>query len=110
MKIRSGFVSNSSSSSFCILGIKMPLDVDEMDGDVVSTEWGIGDYYDMTFVGACPEQMTDDETLAQFKQRVSDDINKTAKKVHEEEELEGEFEDVCTPSDLRWYTDGGYEG
>ena len=96
MKIRNGFVSNSSSSSFCIMGVVLPEDFDdeswdELDnkcyqrreeGKIVKSQWGIDEYYECKLVGASPEDMKDDETLIQFKERI----------VYEMKELGFDFE------------------
>ena len=92
MKIRHGFVSNSSTTSFCIFGAKIrpPYDEereeaeDDYDAheefyekcyeqglDCHSTPWDNG-----CFVGEEWSTIKDDETGAQFKERV-------AKKLHE---------------------------
>jgi len=93
MKIRTGFVSNSSSSSFLIYGVsiekdefldKLNIDSDteeHEDFDVwelyddVAGELGM-DYHspydwDEVFIGASWDSIGDDETGAQFKERIT---------------------------------------
>jgi hypothetical protein len=101
MKIRSGFVSNSSSSSFCILG--KTVTSEEYDraytvrakSQILTTKNSIS-YEGEHYAGACPEKMKDDETLAQFKQRIVEELH-TANI-------------AATTSELDWITDGGYNG
>ena len=102
MKIRSGFVSNSSSSSFCILGISVNRDkYDEIDAKRwgkdkdtdLSMHRGIDEYYEQYIVGYQPGQMEDTETLAQFKQRAVDALKK--------------FNITVEAKDLDWCVDGG---
>lgn len=109
MKIRSGFVSNSSSSSFCILGVVTGEKVsDEVYQAIDDASWGsnkvetcvrcvrgIDSYYEQNLVGAEPDEMKDDETLAQFKARVVAELQKF-----------GAPADLSV-SDLDWHTDGG---
>jgi hypothetical protein len=99
MKIRSGFISNSSSSSFCILGKTITNDdydkVDSVASKILSTHIALSGGDDR-YVGASPERMKDDETLAQFKQRIVTEL-KTV--------------DIsATTAELEWITDGGYNG
>ena len=118
MKIRAGYVSNSSTSSFCIVGVKcgelyfnadMELfrsklegigfekpDVDmmglpellinlyhhlfgksyhDMFGDLEIVN-GISEYNGDVIVGLDISRMRDDETLAQFKERVLSELQK----------------------------------
>jgi len=92
MRIRQGFVSNSSSSSFCLWGVRVqPEDykgeVYGLDGlseyiwklkgtdkakfGPLTADAGIENYSpDNYFVGISPSAMQGDETLNQFKQRV----------------------------------------
>ena len=102
MKIRSGFVSNSSSSSLCILGTTVSRDkYDEIDSKRwgkdkdtdLSMHRGIDNYYEQYIVGYQPGQMEDNETLAQFKQRTLDALKK--------------FDIVLESKDLDWCIDGG---
>lgn len=76
MKIRLGFVSNSSSSSFCIWGVYLDRDkyreleetIEDTDLEIHSTPW------DSYAVGRCFSSIKDDETGAQFKQGVVDKL------------------------------------
>ena len=81
MKIRQGFVSNSSSTSFCIYGAWMnPLE------DVDNCKWREdldehlyvyhGDGWNTTAVGLSSNEIEDNETGEEFKQRVKDLIKK----------------------------------
>lgn len=76
MKVRNGFVSNSSSSSFLIWGTPVSCSavyaVSMEDDDWVCNcnmvEMPDGDDY--YYFGRCPSTGRDDETFAAFKQRV----------------------------------------
>ena len=74
MRIRRGFVSNSSTTSFCVYGTTVP-----EENDVWSEARKIGlevDYYneytdgDRQVVGISYSEIRDDETGAEFKARV----------------------------------------
>jgi hypothetical protein len=99
MKIRNGFVSNSSSSSFLIFGKSFDSVEDlnlteeqkeefEIDLDSYSLmekiipwnkklniEWHIMDYDDIIYIGQSWDQVRDDETGLQFKERTVKEIN-----------------------------------
>ena len=100
MKIRNGFVSNSSSSSFCILGISVDDatydKVQESDKCGIITECGINEGDDSKYIGLNPESMKEEETLSQFKDRIISEASKIGI--------------VIEKAKLDWITDGGYNG
>ena len=123
MKVRAGFVSNSSSSSFCILGTtysriqelqttkensedtQSPLDDDEDKDESLNTlladsfliyHYGIANYFEDYVVGMGVHQIKDEETLYQAKSRVSTEINKV-------------FKIAIEPNDISFCVDGGSE-
>ena len=99
MKIRNGFVSNSSSTSFYLMGV-MHKDKDEPElikGSNLCVEYACNECDDSIYIGLPPESMKEDETLRQFKQRIFDELNKI-------------FPDEFKIEDLSWITDGGYNG
>jgi hypothetical protein len=104
MKIRSGFVSNSSSSSFCILGVEVDSETydkvtsigyKERTSTTLDSESSISceDYH---YIGYSPEKLGDDETLNQFKDRLVAEATKLGITIDK--------------SKLSWITDGGYNG
>lgn len=99
MKIRLGFVSNSSSSSFCILGCICSQDefseLEELIGSHrLSYAYGIEEYYDQVAIGLGPDDMKDEETLSQFKKRIRTLLDQAG--------LENQ--------PIEWRIDGGYNG
>jgi len=86
MKIRNGFVSNSSSTSFCIFGIELnKIKNVGYDGDLYDfveseyntenptpLEYATGlENYSGSIIGVSPDEIKEDETFGQFKARVS---------------------------------------
>lgn len=99
MKIRTGFVSNSSSSSFCLVGTTFEYSELKLKGKKEEEDYEKAEkleaeankqFSDLTILSSCEcETMTvglsiyrmdDNETLGQFKARASADVNKFAKK------------------------------
>lgn len=86
MKIRQGFVSNSSTTSFVIYGVyvnkgKYNLDMEDeklfekMKGLELITERGQNDYGGV-YIGRNWTSIKDDETGASFKKSVEDSVEK----------------------------------
>ena len=104
MKTRSGFVSNSSSSSFCILGVEM---TDEMERRVeigraeklkntrVHVEYAISGG-EGKYVGISAASIKDDETPRQVKRELIDALHSIGVDVGIDK--------------VGWIQDGGYNG
>ena len=90
MKIRLNYVSNSSSSSFCLLGVVIKDDAN-FDADAVFNyldtnkkvplilEYGMEVYPESYVLGAGITDMRDDETLGQFRNRTLKALKQTNK-------------------------------
>ena len=92
MKIRIGFVSNSSTSSFLIYGVCIDnVDIDEIEEamDAMNVLFDTHNPYgENTYIGISWEEVKDDETGAQFKARVQKAVNTVLDKVGYEGERE----------------------
>lgn len=108
MKTRQGFVSNSSSSSFCIFGAYIdpkhfeslgkpedsePYEWAESFGtDLLEIHFGGDDYDDSFYIGRSWDRIGDDETGAQFKKSVRDNVAEALGKPFD-----------CGPCEESWY-------
>lgn len=103
MKLRTGFVSNSSSSSFCVLGVtlsdemKEKLDAgrEKLKGTRVVTEYAVSGG-EWECVGIYANSMQDDETPGQVKQELVNVLREVGIEIQ--------------LSDVSWIEDGGYNG
>ena len=103
MKVRMGFVSNSSSSSFCILGAMIG-EIDDFNEDKfdefakkyppLGYVCGIHDYYDQVIIGISPDQINENETIKEVKERLLKILQKYDPSIQE----------------VDWFIDGGYDG
>lgn len=85
MKIRQGFVSNSSTTSFCIYGVETNEDVWEDAKEVGLAIESFSDYSEYDYAVGLPYHMIqDNETGAEFKHRVQTAIRKIFPDVKDE--------------------------
>jgi hypothetical protein len=71
MKIREGFVSNSSSTSFCIYGTTLQYKKElSEEAECAGLEYHHPDSSDIVFIGRSWSSIGDDETGAMFKESV----------------------------------------
>lgn len=103
MKIRKGYVSNSSSSSFFVVGVqyeqsKFDKDYDDLDLEGTDLEYqnGISDYCGEYIIGIPILKMKDEQTLAQFKESIFEQLKKIG------------F--IGNKEDIQILIDGGYDG
>ena len=96
MKMRTGFVSNSSSSSFCILGVVRNSDFDDEPEGLYQMR-GISDYNEEdSITGLRPDSIKEDETISAAKDRIVKLFKEARHEVKKEE--------------IDWHIDGGYDG
>jgi hypothetical protein len=103
LKVRHGFVSNSSSSSFCLLGVNLTSGVsDEVEDRVYKSDWldienGLEDIEGVV-IGISPNRMLEnkDVTVRMVLDSLVTELNKC-------------LDTPVTIDDIRVYNDQGYE-
>lgn len=96
MKIRQGFVSNSSSTSFCIMGVELTPDIEDKFYETENYRQSVIQTYsgeDGQYIGVDIFNMRCDETLKSFSERVN-----------------MIFKDFGIDIDSELFVDGGYNG
>jgi hypothetical protein len=74
MKLRMGFVSNSSSTSFSIYGAIIKEESEEKT--FLDYYYGDPNYDDRIYIGLEYSSMKDDETKRQFKERIEAEVKR----------------------------------
>jgi len=104
MIIRNGFVSNSSSTSFCILGMVYGSKSDFKNKESLledsdfTIEYGLGSYSDDdVFVGVSVDDLDQDKTITQHKIEIASKLSKILN------------EDISM-NKIYFIIDGGYDG
>lgn len=109
MKIRTGFVSNSSSSSFCILGvlqsdIKESTEklleegeswIDEDKDTFLKAEDGLDNYYQKIIIGIEPCDINENKTIKQVKDELVIEFAK--------------FGCTVNRKNIKFFIDGGHD-
>lgn len=109
MKVRLGFVSNSSSSSFCVVGYSIEYDeydpniydeIEELEEKIKDSKLyvtrGISDYSNDIIIGKDIYSMKDEQTLLDFKKEILEEIKKY-------------YDDSVTIDKIRIHVDGGQD-
>ncbi len=92
MKQKLDFVTNSSSTSFCVWGVVLPFDEatfdcdkwEEIEDELYEKGFRYGETYGMAY-GISPGMMKPDQTLNEFKEEVVEMLNSLGLKVTKEQ-------------------------
>jgi hypothetical protein len=114
MKLRNGFVSNSSTSSFLIFGVCIEGNYETSEKiDEIITKLNLGlevhapGDYDSVYIGQSWDEVGDDETGLQFKDRVTAELVKLNEELAKN--IPSESEDVSDDEDNDDDDDENYE-
>ena len=92
MKIRYGYVSNSSSSSFILVFDKIPGSVDELEGmlnfENIRTEISYEEYAQRVFWDIQGAEVSDEQLLVFFENVLYDKVRKEYNKAWDEKDME----------------------
>lgn len=89
MKIRNGFVSNSSTSSFCIYGIRINGELKPgLESELYKLGFDVEPVDSLIYIGKSWDKIKDDETGKQFKESIIETLKPVLGDILSEDDFE----------------------